>query len=172
MWFSWQEYWSGLPFPFPGDLPDPGIEPVLLESSALADVFFTTEPSGKPNYSRVQCFSNRLSAATYSWGHEINVVHWNQHFWMEWNGKYPSTAIICVPVCMRACVCACTCIYTRPCTSCDVKCISYQGLCQNIWTWLLSVLHSHSPIWSTHTLLQKAPWMLICMRLLCRLSTI
>ena len=28
--FSRQEYWSGLPFPFPGDLPNPGIEPVLL----------------------------------------------------------------------------------------------------------------------------------------------
>jgi len=27
MEFSWQEYWSGLPFPSPGDLPDPGIEP-------------------------------------------------------------------------------------------------------------------------------------------------
>ena len=41
MEFSRQEYWSGLPFPPPGDLPDPGIEPA---SSALAGVFFTTEP--------------------------------------------------------------------------------------------------------------------------------
>ena len=32
MGFSWQEYWSGLSFPSPGDLPDPGIEP---ESPAL-----------------------------------------------------------------------------------------------------------------------------------------
>ena len=45
MEFSKQEYWSGLPFPLPGDLPDPGIEPV---SPALADGFFTTEPPGKP----------------------------------------------------------------------------------------------------------------------------
>ena len=29
MEFSWQEYWSGLPFPSPGDLPDPGIESLL-----------------------------------------------------------------------------------------------------------------------------------------------
>ena len=43
--FSRQEYWSGLPFPSPGDLPDPGIEPV---SPALAGGFFTTEPSEKP----------------------------------------------------------------------------------------------------------------------------
>ena len=39
-----QEYWSGLPFPPPGDLPDPGIEP---ESPALAGAFFPTEPSVK-----------------------------------------------------------------------------------------------------------------------------
>ena len=37
MGFSRQEYLSGLPFPIPGDLPDPGIEPVSLESPALAD---------------------------------------------------------------------------------------------------------------------------------------
>ena len=36
MGFSRQEYWSGFPFPSPGDLPDPGIKPAYLESSALA----------------------------------------------------------------------------------------------------------------------------------------
>ena len=45
MGFARQEYWSGLPFPSPGDLPDPGIEPT---SPALAGRFFTTEPPGKP----------------------------------------------------------------------------------------------------------------------------
>ena len=39
-----QEFWSRLPFPSPGDLSDPGIE---LASPALADGFFTTEPSWK-----------------------------------------------------------------------------------------------------------------------------
>ena len=48
MGFSRQEYWSRLPFPTPGDLPHPGIEPTPLASSALADRFFTTEPPGKP----------------------------------------------------------------------------------------------------------------------------
>ena len=42
MGFSWQEYWSGLPFPTPGDLPDPGIETASLSSPALAGRFFTT----------------------------------------------------------------------------------------------------------------------------------
>ena len=42
---SRQEYWSGLPFPSPGDLPDPGIEPgyPTLEADTL-----TSEPPGKP----------------------------------------------------------------------------------------------------------------------------
>ena len=43
MGFSRQEYWSGLPFPSPGDLPNTGIEP---PSPALAGEFFTAEPLG------------------------------------------------------------------------------------------------------------------------------
>ena len=46
--FSRQEYWSGLPFTPPGDLPDPGIELVSPASPALAGRFFTLEPPGKP----------------------------------------------------------------------------------------------------------------------------
>ena len=42
MGFSRQEYWSGLPLPSPGDLPDPGIKPASLVSPALAGRFFTT----------------------------------------------------------------------------------------------------------------------------------
>ena len=44
MEFSRQEHQSRLPFPTPGDLPDPGIEHESLESPALAGVFFTTAP--------------------------------------------------------------------------------------------------------------------------------
>ena len=42
MGFSRQEYWSGLQFPSPGDLPNPGINPDILTSPALANGFFTT----------------------------------------------------------------------------------------------------------------------------------
>ena len=49
MGFPRQEYWSGLPFPSPGGLPDPGIKPMSPLSPALADGFFTTEPPGKPH---------------------------------------------------------------------------------------------------------------------------
>ena len=45
MEFPRQEYWSGLPFPSPGDLPDPGIEPssLVLQADSLL-----SEPPGKP----------------------------------------------------------------------------------------------------------------------------
>ena len=47
MGFSRQSYWCGLPFPLPGDLPDPGTEPTSPVSPALAGGFFTTEPPEK-----------------------------------------------------------------------------------------------------------------------------
>ena len=46
MEFSRQEYWRGLPFPAPGDLPGPGIEP---GSPALQADFLLSEPPGKPS---------------------------------------------------------------------------------------------------------------------------
>ena len=50
--FFRQEYWRGLPFPSPGNLPDPGIDPASLASSAWAGGFFTTVVPGLdvPNY--------------------------------------------------------------------------------------------------------------------------
>ena len=52
MRFSRQEYWSELPFPPPGDLPDPGIK---LVSPVLAGGFFTTVPPGKPGRNLSAC---------------------------------------------------------------------------------------------------------------------
>ena len=46
MEFSRQEYWSGLPFPLPGDLPDPSVK---LGSPALQADSLLSEPPGKPN---------------------------------------------------------------------------------------------------------------------------
>ena len=57
MGFSRQEYWSGLPFPPPGDLPDPEIEPTSPASPALAWGFFTTETLGKPRSRNSELYS-------------------------------------------------------------------------------------------------------------------
>ena len=53
--FSRQVYWSGLPFPTPKDLPDPGIKTGSPESPAWASKFFTAEPPGKPHQLSTLC---------------------------------------------------------------------------------------------------------------------
>ena len=62
MGFSRQEYWSGLPFPSPGDLPDPGIEP---RSPAFQADALTSEPPGK--HQRIDAFK------LWCWGTLLRV---------------------------------------------------------------------------------------------------
>ena len=50
MEFPRQEYWSGMPFPTPGDLADPGIKPVSLRSPELAGGCFTTSATWEATY--------------------------------------------------------------------------------------------------------------------------
>ena len=57
MELSRQECWSGLSFPSPGDIPDPGIKPV---SSSLPSEFFTTEPHGEPKNGLCVCVCAKL----------------------------------------------------------------------------------------------------------------
>ena len=56
MSFSMQGHLSGYPFPTPGDLPDPGIEPASLASPALAGGLLTIAPPGKPPFKSRQEF--------------------------------------------------------------------------------------------------------------------
>ena len=72
MGFSRQEYWSGLPFPSPGDLPHPGTEPT---SPALAGGFFIAEPPGKP---QCQWQQETLLSWTQGWA----VVEWAGNEWL------------------------------------------------------------------------------------------
>ena len=68
MGFSRQEYWSGLTFPSPGDLPNPGIE---TRSPALQADLLTSEPPGKPikvnNVYSSEDTINRLKRKTIKW---------------------------------------------------------------------------------------------------------
>ena len=68
-----QEYRSRLPFPPPGDLPDPGIKPT---SPALARGFCTTEPPGKPHKSREPClFPSITRALEHSREHSRDLIN-------------------------------------------------------------------------------------------------
>ena len=53
MGFSSQEYWSGLPFPPPGDLPEPAIKPVSPVSPARQADYLPAEPPGKPQIGNI-----------------------------------------------------------------------------------------------------------------------
>ena len=55
MGFSRQEFWSGLPFPSPRDLPYPGIEPGSLRPPALTDIFFTTNTNKPMHFLKTLC---------------------------------------------------------------------------------------------------------------------
>ena len=72
MGFSRQEYWSGLPFSSPGDLPDPRIEPI---SPGLVGGFFTTEPSGKSQRDREKSQIQKASKAlVYLVNHQVDSL--------------------------------------------------------------------------------------------------
>ena len=77
MGFPRQEYWSGLPFPSPGDFPDPGSE---LTPPAVVSRFFTTEPPGKSIYVHIYSnitFIRKLKTKFDSWQHltSTNIDH-------------------------------------------------------------------------------------------------
>ena len=61
MGFLRQEYWGGLPFPSPGDLPDPGIKPI---SPVSAGGFFTAEPPAKPSQMYTEIIPNSKKFST------------------------------------------------------------------------------------------------------------
>ena len=86
MGFSRQEDWSGLSFPPPGDLPNPGINPA---SPAWAGGLFTAEPPGKPAAWRLKI---RVSAGLVP--PEVALLGM-------------SVAILSLRVCVCVCVCVC-----------------------------------------------------------------
>ena len=79
MEFSRQEYWSGLPCPSPGDLPDPGIEPSTLTSPALASGFFTTSASPKGMEAQgtrgLSAYNNAELAGLLGASNQLSLIH-------------------------------------------------------------------------------------------------
>ena len=67
MGFPRQEYWSGLPFPSPMDLPDPAMEPTALTSPALPSGFFTRSTIN--TYCMCVCVCECATACMGAWEH-------------------------------------------------------------------------------------------------------
>ena len=72
MGFPRQDYWSGLPFPSPGDLLNPGIKPV---SPALAGKFFTTEPPEKPKEVYMSLINQQINIDLQPQESTLNGLH-------------------------------------------------------------------------------------------------
>ena len=89
MGFSWQEYWSGVPFPPPGDLPDPGIKHSALKSRAMAGKFFTTSTTWEAHMvdisiTKINPYGNikeRYHFSFYSFTHFYTRPP--PHFWLR-----------------------------------------------------------------------------------------
>ena len=84
MEFPRQEYWSGLPF-LPGDLCNPGIKPASLVSPALTGGFFTTEPPGKTQGSRLVVFNRLREAAVGGRKSGLMAHRYCGSFWVDGN---------------------------------------------------------------------------------------
>ena len=67
----------GLPFPLPGDLPNPGIKPTSPPSPALAGGFFTTKPPGNPHMHCLPHYQHHSSDGTLSTKDETTLTHHN-----------------------------------------------------------------------------------------------
>ena len=86
MGFSWQECWSGLPGPPPGDLPDPGVE---LMFPASADGFCTAEPPRKPPHHISISICIYISASNL--GVHVSFQICGGFFWII----YPGVELLC-----------------------------------------------------------------------------
>ena len=75
MEFSRQEYWRGLPFLPPGDLPSPGMEPGSLKPPALAGGFFTTSATWEACYRAMKSWSGDSSQIRVTIEGEDSAIH-------------------------------------------------------------------------------------------------
>ena len=97
--FPRQEYWSGLPVPTPGHLPNPGKDPVSIASPPLADGFFTTVPPGKPfnnnaSYGLPRWFSGKESACQHRRLKSFGINPWVRK--ISWRRKW-QPALVFLP---------------------------------------------------------------------------
>ena len=92
MEFFRQEYWSELPFPTPGDLPDPGIKPTSPVSPVLAGRFFTTSALGEPL--RIKSRVSKYGRIATKMNKQKNVNHRKQAHFRDQNNVSKNNTLI------------------------------------------------------------------------------
>ena len=95
MAFSRQKYWSGLPFPMPGDLPDPGIKPTSHASPALAGSFPTTAPPVRHRF----VLLNFSPSTTCSPCNFLQFGLWKLHFPISFTPNLQNDLLRAHPIC-------------------------------------------------------------------------
>ena len=89
MGFSSQECWSGLPFPPPGDPPNPGIKPASPSSFALSGRFFMTELPGKPLHLTTKDQKEKLRKQSHLSSHKKRIKYLGVNLPKEEKDLYP-----------------------------------------------------------------------------------
>ena len=100
MGFSRQEYWSGLPWPPPGDLPNPGMEPSSLISSAQASRFSTTRATWEAHQSHCHGFYSDIESAKETYYANNGYLRNNSLQMKIW--LY--SLCICIHICVFMCI--------------------------------------------------------------------
>ena len=101
MEFSRQEYWSGLPFPPPRNLPEPGMKLSSLASPALTGKFFTTGPPGKPCANVIETNSFSFFFFTHIYISKIILFHYG----LSQDIQYSSLCYTLGPCCLSVLNC-------------------------------------------------------------------
>ena len=97
MEFSSQEYWSGLPCPPPGDLPEPGIKPTSLMSPALASRLFTTSTTWEVPFSAILQHKIKRIKKKFLSSSEYQLSLWPNSDPLShiWEKKIPFKYLVC-----------------------------------------------------------------------------
>ena len=105
--FSRQEYWSGLPFPSPGDLSELEIELASPVSPALAGGFFTTEQTGKPQKWSMVESKSLWKFHSCDFGNVYFQITCREEKVNTWIKTLNTLHFTCACVCVYVCVCVC-----------------------------------------------------------------
>ena len=96
MGFSRQEYWSGLSFPLPGDLPNPGIKPTSFMSPALSSGFITTNTTWEVYIHRISYNSMQIYKSFKIKFKQFYIFNQTASFFLSFFSHFKGIMIFCI----------------------------------------------------------------------------